>query len=72
MDNFFIWTLNDIIWIVVVSIIIVVTIILSALRWIKQTKCSHKNVFENGACDAICRDCGKNLGFIGTWKKRQK
>jgi hypothetical protein len=20
------------------------------------------------ACDAWCRDCGKNLGFIGDWR----
>lgn len=38
---------------------------------IKQMRCKHEHIFEDGLnCDAICRDCGKNLGFIGTWRER--
>lgn len=33
----------------------------------KQRRCKHTSgVHETRACDAICKDCGKNLGFIGT------
>lgn len=33
----------------------------------KQKFCKHDGgVDETRACDAICKLCGKNLGFIGT------
>lgn len=39
----------------------------------KQRKtCAHEEVFETRACDAICRDCGKNLGFIQNWRDQRK
>jgi hypothetical protein len=28
--------------------------------------CKHEHYYETGACDAVCSDCGKNLGFIGS------
>lgn len=35
----------------------------------RQARCKHDgDVNETSACDAICRKCGKNLGFIGTWR----
>lgn len=35
-------------------------------RWhIRQKRCKHASYHETGACDAVCNDCGKNLGFIG-------
>lgn len=37
---------------------------------IRRARCQHAKVHENGACDAICRNCGKNLGFIGTWREK--
>lgn len=38
---------------------------LKALR--KQRRCKHTTgVSETMSCDAICKACGKNLGFIGT------
>lgn len=31
--------------------------------------CRHTSgVRETPACDAICRSCGKNLGFIGKYR----
>ena len=42
-------------------------------RVLRQALCRHDGrVWENGACDAICRECGKNLGFIGTWRAKRK
>lgn len=36
-----------------------------ATYW-KQRRCPHTGgIGETQACDAICDDCGKNLGFIG-------
>lgn len=32
---------------------------------IKQKKCSHEKYHETMACHGKCRDCGKDLGFIG-------
>ena len=29
-------------------------------------RCKHEVYYETMACDAICTNCGKNLGFIGT------
>lgn len=40
--------------------------------WWKQKNCNHKNFRENSRCDAICNDCNKNLGFIGTWREKIK
>jgi len=37
---------------------------------IKQARCKHDGGYnETRACDAICRKCGKNLGFIGNYRK---
>ena len=41
-------------------------------RAIKQYKCKHERVFETRACDAICSECNKNLGFMGAWAAKQK
>ena len=37
--------------------------------WFRQGFCKHPTFNETSACDAICRTCGKNLGFIGNWRK---
>jgi len=38
-----------------------------------QLKCKHDGgVSETQACDAICKKCRKNLGFIGTWRENNK
>jgi hypothetical protein len=48
---------------------ILVTVLLAAF-WLdsawRQWRCKHTgSIGETQACDAICHDCGKNLGFIG-------
>jgi len=36
----------------------------------REWRCKHDGgVRETSACDAICRKCGKNLGFIGNVAK---
>jgi hypothetical protein len=40
-------------------------LVISAPRFLRQFRCKHVHCRETGKCDAICNDCGKNLGFIG-------
>jgi hypothetical protein len=48
-------------------------IVISQLPYVfRQMRCKHAcGVHETQACDAICRECGKNLGFIGDWRRRK-
>ncbi len=39
---------------------------------IRRMRCQHERFRETMACDAICIDCGKNLGFIGTVRDERK
>lgn len=41
--------------------------------WRRQAKCDHKKYSyrETMSCDAICRGCGTNLGFIGTVREQR-
>lgn len=66
----FIFTFSDIIGIVIFGLFFVLIIGNSIIESIKQSKCKHDaGVNETMSCDAICRKCGKNLGFIGNLKK---
>lgn len=40
------------------------------VSWWKRAHCEHTRIHEDGSCTAWCRDCGKNLGFIGSWQKK--
>jgi hypothetical protein len=56
-----------------VSLAVVVVAMLVSLPAIRrQARCAHDgSVSETSACDAICNQCGKNLGFIGTWRAKR-
>lgn len=55
--------------IILVGVIYVVgTTVPKALR---RSRCAHPRFHETRACDAICSDCGKNLGFIGTVREKR-
>lgn len=62
------WIILLPVWIAAVFAVIVVY--LSVVRpLITQARCAHDGgVWETQACDAICKQCGANLGFIGTWQ----
>jgi lysylphosphatidylglycerol synthetase-like protein (DUF2156 family) len=67
----FIWNISDAIGVVVVAIIVLIVMFVSITELIRQARCKHDGgVNETQACDAICRKCGKNLGFIGTWREK--
>jgi hypothetical protein len=40
--------------------------------YLKRRRCKHEQVWEDGQCNARCRACGKNLGFIGTWREKRR
>jgi len=35
-------------------------------------RCQHLHVRETMACEAICLECGRNLGFIQNWRETNK
>lgn len=73
MTPVFVITLQDIIGIAIVAIIVLCFGTYTLIEFVKQSRCKHDaGVNETQACDAICRKCGKNLGFIGTWREKQK
>ena len=47
---------------------LLIAVIISVAPRLFQKKCTHLRVRETRSCDAICRDCGENLGFIKHWR----
>lgn len=71
MGQIFVWTLSDVLYVIVGCLLVGAWILVSLAKWWRQARCKHDGgVNETQACDAICRKCGKNLGFIGNWRKR--
>ena len=66
-------TLSDIIGLTVLVLVLIVLAVFKIKTAFRQARCSHTgSIRETQACDAICGDCGKNLGFIGPWRERRK
>lgn len=63
-------TLDDLIGIISVGIVVAIAIAVACGQVMCQRRCPHRRIAETQACDAICSDCGKNLGFIGAWRVR--
>lgn len=40
--------------------------------YLQQVRCKHEKYRENMACHAICTACGKDLGFIGNVRNKDK
>ena len=59
-------TIGEIIGITFFFIFMVVACYHIVRMKIRRTFCFHTKYSENRACQAICDNCGKNLGFIGT------
>jgi hypothetical protein len=65
------WVLAPVILAIALGLLVfLVVVIVSIPRKIKQLRCRHLRFHETMSCDAVCSACGKNLGFIGTWRKR--
>lgn len=59
-------------FVLAVVVLLFLTLLLLAPRWIKQALCKHVDYWENRSCDAVCTRCGKNLGFIAEVRRRKK
>ena len=68
----FVFTMADVLTLIVIAIIVTVYTIHEMKIWFKQQRCEHEKYFETQACDAICSNCGKNLGFIGKVREKRK
>jgi len=69
----FIWTISDAISIVALALVALVFLAVYGKTVLSQVRCKHDgSVHETSACDAICAQCGKNLGFIGAWRERSQ
>ena len=51
--------------IVIIGVVLFVTWSALSRLW-RESRCKHDGkIRETQACQAICNDCGKDLGFIG-------
>ena len=68
----FIYTIGDILTVLAIVLAIASSIIIVVIQWYKESRCKHDGGYsETQACDAICRQCGKNLGFIGKLRDKK-
>ena len=72
MDTFWFWLMKPLAEIAFAAGVAAAAMLAYALwslpDWLKQRRCPHDKVWEDGRCHAHCRACGKNLGFMGTWR----
>jgi len=70
MTPVFVMTLSDVIGLIAIAVFLLVVGFVYAKQAWKKSRCKHDSgVIETTACDAICKKCGKNLGFIGKWRE---
>lgn len=77
IDAFVFWIMKGVAELVAVfallSVFVVLAIIADIKKQIREKNCKHDGgVNETQACDAICRKCLKNLGFIGNYKGKRE
>jgi hypothetical protein len=70
MTPVFVITFGDVFSLIALAVFLLVVGFVYAKQAWKQSRCKHDGgVSETMACDAICKQCGKNLGFIGKWRE---
>lgn len=70
MTPVFVITFGDVFGLIALAIFLVIFGFVYTKQAWKQSRCKHDGgVNETMACDAICKQCGKNLGFIGKWRE---
>lgn len=52
--------------------VVVVTIVLEIDKLMRSRACKHAHYRETSKCDAICVECGENLGFIQPLRDRDR
>jgi hypothetical protein len=69
----FIFTIGDIIGLAFLAVFVLWAIFIGISRAFSEWQCKHDGgVYETMACHAQCKKCGKDLGFIGTWREKNK
>jgi hypothetical protein len=69
MEWFYFWLMKPIAELALIAAILIVAALVNVPRLARQKRCRHDGeIDETSACDAICRKCGKNLGFIGKFR----
>lgn len=66
----FVITLSEAISMGMVGLLLFAYLIAYVCTRIKQFQCKHSSYKENSQCHAICRNCGMDLGFIGSVRER--
>lgn len=70
MTSVFLITLGDVFGLIALVVFLLIVGFAYAKQKLEKSRCKHDSgVSETMACDAICKQCGKNLGFIGKWRK---
>ena len=70
MTPVFVITFGDVFGLIALAVFLLVFVFVYGKQAWKQSRCKHHGgVSETMACDAICNQCGKNLGFIGKWRE---
>lgn len=63
-------TLTEILFFTFWGVLILTIGIVKFMEWLQQRNCGHTRYRENQACNAICIDCHKNLGFIANIREK--
>lgn len=58
-------------FVLAVVVALFVALVTYTPMWIKQALCKHVDYWETSACDAVCRRCNKNLGFVADIRKKR-
>lgn len=67
----FVITFSEVVALVFICLFGLIFVYMELAYWLKHRNCKHDGgVNETSSCDAICRKCLKNLGFIGTWREK--
>ena len=65
-----VWDGFALIQIGLIAVVVVFLVLpLVAATAFMQWRCKHPRYHETSSCDAICLECGKNLGFIQRWRQ---
>lgn len=71
MTPVFVITFGDVFGLIALAVFFVIVGYFCTKNAWKKLRCSHDGgVNETMACDAICKKCGKNLGFIDKLKDK--
>lgn len=67
-----IWAMLQVIAMVVpIGIFTIIVVYFGLKSFLKELFCKHEKYYENMACHGICRNCGKDLGFIGNLRDKK-